>query len=180
MRCHLSLQFSSIQPMDFRTHADSVRSEHPNRQSFVRGRLTFNRGSHEFLSTLCQPLAICFAFAFLRRKASEHPHHHSHLSSLRPSPSCGTTIASLKLFESLSPTLQRLATPFRYSSAVAYPSPFACRLASCGLRFSIGFELLSLSASIASLGTFAISPDAFAFDLFGCVHSPSISLAAFR
>jgi hypothetical protein len=35
MRCHLSLQFSSFQPMDFRTHADSVRSADPNYSLFA-------------------------------------------------------------------------------------------------------------------------------------------------
>jgi hypothetical protein len=57
-----------------------VRSVHPNRQSSVCRRFTSNCGFYGFLSTLCLPLAICFVFAFLRRKASEHTHYHSHLS----------------------------------------------------------------------------------------------------
>jgi hypothetical protein len=59
-----------------------------------------------------------------------------------------------------------------------------CVLRMCFFRWPALFdslrvsEFLLLSASIASFGTFAISPDAVACDLFGCVHSPSISLVA--
>jgi hypothetical protein len=62
-----------------RSISDAILASDPNRQSFVRVRLTFNTGSHGFLSTLWLPLAICFAFAFFRQKSSRYTHHHSHL-----------------------------------------------------------------------------------------------------
>jgi hypothetical protein len=89
-------------------------------------------------------------------------HHHSHISSLRLSPFCATTIALLK-------------RDMVRSSTFALSFQIACVFDS--LRLS---EFLSLSASIAFFGTFAISPGliafvAFRFDIFSFISCSCVS-----
>jgi hypothetical protein len=96
--------------------------------------------------------------------------YHSLPLRLSPSPSCGTAIALPTLFESLSPTVRRLATPFRYSSA-------ACAHLQSHRHL---FARFGSGNAVFGVGVYGPVRYTFRFDSLGLFFTLSIATAHFR